>query len=467
MEVQPSRDPEEAGADGHHRPPLNRIARRGLLAGAAAATGTAAPPPPFAAAAPPRPVAAAFRPGLFRSFFLGGFECSAHRRADGRRLDLIAATRHDRLAGQDYRQLAAHGIRAARDGVRWHLVEAGAPGRYDWSSFLPMLRAAEAADMQVCWDLCHYGWPDGLDVFSAAFVDRLARYAGAFARLHLEETGRPPVACPVNEISFLAWAGGDMARMNPGARGRGHELKRQLARATIAATHAVREAAPGARVLAIDPVIHVVPRAGQDPGPAAAYTEAQFQAWDMLAGRRAPGLGGAPGLLDVVGVNYYWNNQWEHGGGPISPFDPRARPLHARLAAVHARYGRPLFLAETSIEGDLRAPWLRHVGGEVREAIRRGVPVEGVCLYPVLSHPGWDDGRYCQNGLFEMEPHHDGRRPVHAPLAAELQLQQTLFAVLFGQQDGKNRAEGAGGPQPGPPRRPASTAPAGPERWEP
>jgi hypothetical protein len=110
-----------------------------------------------------------------------------------------------------------------------------------------MLRAAEAAGTQVAWDLCHYGWPDGLDVFSAAFVDRLARYAAAFARLHLEETGRAPVVCPVNEISFLAWAGGDMARMNPWARGRGHELKRQLARAAIAATHAVRERrrAPG------------------------------------------------------------------------------------------------------------------------------------------------------------------------------------------------------------------------------
>ena len=107
---------EEAGADGHHHPPLNRVARRGLLVGAAAAAGTAAlaPAPPFATAAPPHPVAAALRPGLFRSFFLGGFECSAHRRADGRRHDLLAATRHDALAEQDYRQLVGHGIRAAR-----------------------------------------------------------------------------------------------------------------------------------------------------------------------------------------------------------------------------------------------------------------------------------------------------------------------------------------------------------------
>src|SRR4051794_37304042 len=66
----------------------------------------------------------AVRPALFRSFFLGGFECSSHRRRDGRRLDLIAATRHDLLAFEDYQQLSEHGIRTARDGVRWHQVEA-------------------------------------------------------------------------------------------------------------------------------------------------------------------------------------------------------------------------------------------------------------------------------------------------------------------------------------------------------
>ncbi len=60
----------------------------------------------------------AFQPSLFRSFFLGGFECSTLRRADGRRLDLIAGTRHDLSAEEDYRQLTEHGIHAARDGVR-------------------------------------------------------------------------------------------------------------------------------------------------------------------------------------------------------------------------------------------------------------------------------------------------------------------------------------------------------------
>ena len=384
-----------------------------------------------------------FRPSLFRSVFLGGFECSSHRRGDGRRLDLIAGTHHDLLATEDYRQLAEHGIRAARDGVRWHLVEAGAPGHYDWSPVLPLLRAAEAAGVEVVWDLFHYGWPDGLDIFAPAFIDRFARYAAAFARLHLEGTGRAPRVCPVNEISFLAWCGGDMGRINPRTEGRGGELKRQLVRAALAGADAVRAAAPGALVFAIDPIINIHPQPGQDPRPVETYNGYQWEAWDLLTGRTEPELGGHAGAFDVLGVNYYWNNQWLDEAEPLSPFDAaRFVPVHKLFARAHARYGKPIFLAETSIEGWPRAGWLRFIAEEVREAIRQGVPMEGICLYPVLSHMGWDEDRYCPNGLFELEPKH-GRRLVHAPLAEELRRQQAEFAAFFAGREAGGRQAGA------------------------
>ncbi len=366
---------------------------------------------------------------LFDSFFLGGFECSTQRRADGRRLDLIAGTRHDLLALEDYRQLTEHGIRSARDGVRWHLIETS-PGQYDWSPVLGLLRAAQQVGVQVVWDLCHYGWPDGLDVFSAAFVERFAAYAAAFARLHVEETGRAPMLCPVNEISFFAWAAGDMARFQPKCQGRGGELKRQLVRAALAATLAVRAAAPGALVFAIDPIIEIHPKPGQDPGPVAAYNECQWESWDMLTGRMAPELGGFPEAFDVMGVNYYWNNQWLDGAEPLSVFDAaRHTPPHVLFGRAHRRYGRRIFLAETSIEAWPRAGWLRYITEEVREAMRQGTPMEGACLYPVLSHMGWDEDRYCPNGLFELEPKH-GRRLVYQPLAEELKRQQAEMAAL-------------------------------------
>lgn len=42
-----------------------------------------------------------YRASTFNSFFMAGFECSAHRRRDRRRLDLIAATDHDRFVTAD------------------------------------------------------------------------------------------------------------------------------------------------------------------------------------------------------------------------------------------------------------------------------------------------------------------------------------------------------------------------------
>jgi hypothetical protein len=59
---------------------------------------------------------------LFRSPFMGGFECSTHRLRSGRRLDVIAATGHDRFAFEDYCRLAAAGLRTVRDGVRSQLT---------------------------------------------------------------------------------------------------------------------------------------------------------------------------------------------------------------------------------------------------------------------------------------------------------------------------------------------------------
>ena len=91
---------------------------------------------------------AAPSPATFDSFVLGGWEASTHRLRNGRRLDLIEAVGHDRHAAQDYRQLAALGIRACRDGARWHLVEPE-PGRYDFSSLTPMMTAARDTGTQV------------------------------------------------------------------------------------------------------------------------------------------------------------------------------------------------------------------------------------------------------------------------------------------------------------------------------
>ncbi len=279
--------------------------------------------------------------------------------------------------------------------------------------------------------------------------------AGATHVIRARSRRRPIVITPVNEISFLSWAGGDHAIFNPMARGRGDELKRQLARCAIEGIRAAWSVDPTIRITHTDPVINVIPRPGEPwTAPVALErTEAQFQAWDMISGRLHPELGGRPEYLDVLGLNYYCHNQWTVDGPPldwIGP-DPAYVAPASLFARVHARYGRPMYISETGIEAELRPAWFAHVCRETAKALEAGLPMEGVCLYPVMNHPGWVDDRHCPNGLIDYDPA-TYRRWLDEPLLAELVRQQDMFATRFGD------AEAKGPPRRAPPaRRPPLT----------
>ena len=385
---------------------------------------------------------------VFQSFWIGGFECSTHRlprrkalgRFAGQRLDLVASTKHDQFALDDYARLRQAGIRTARDGVRWHLIERSG-SRYDFSSLVPMLRAARETQTQVIWDLLHYGWPDGLNIWGTAFVERFARFARVTAEVMLEETGGPIYVTPVNEISFVAWGGGDAGFLNPFAKQRGPELKAQLVRSAIAAIEAVREVDPSARICHAEPIIHIAadPDYPEEAAAAEDYRQSQFQAWDMLSGRICSELGGRPEYLDLLGVNYYSNNQWIHQDPHtpqsrrrknvlLPPSHPLHRPIREMLREVYERYQRPIFIAETGIEGDARPSWLRYIGQEARAAAAAGVELEGLCLYPIIDYPGWGDDRHCYSGLWGYADD-EGRREIYEPFAQELAHQQQLWTT--------------------------------------
>ncbi len=124
-------------------------------------------------------------PTLFETFWMGGFESATHINRFRRRLDMLAATQHDRFADTDYALLRSIGMGAARDAARWHLIERD--GHFDFDTLAPLVRAARRHDVQVIWTLCHYGWPRDVDVFAPDFPARFARYAGAVARFIAQE----------------------------------------------------------------------------------------------------------------------------------------------------------------------------------------------------------------------------------------------------------------------------------------
>jgi hypothetical protein len=362
----------------------------------------------------------------FATFFQAGFECSSHRRRDGVRLDLIRATSHDKHVLRDYRLCKDLGFGTIRDGLRWHLI-GKTPGKYDWSSWLQALEAAEAVGMQVIWDLFHYGSPDCVDQAAPDFPERFTDFAMAALEVQRSVTGRPPLVCPLNEINFMSWAVevGYFPRIGPNEIG---WFKRQLVRTGIGAATAIRSQYPDATIVWAEPLVHIAPHNQRRPTKRAAEgaRQGQFQSYDWITGRTEPEMGGDPSLVDVIGLNFYPHNQWYYEGPTIPMGHHEYRPLADMLVEVAERYGKPLFLSETGAEGTGKASWLHYVCGEAREAMDRGAPVEGICWYPITAYPGWDNSRHAETGLLSTVVA-DGSRHVDQRLLSEFEAQRTLF----------------------------------------
>lgn len=377
-------------------------------------------------------------PALFKSLWMAGFEGASHINSSGRRLDMVHATQHDLLVDSDYAMLREFGIQVVRESVRWHLIERG--GRFDFSSLAPMLAAANQQGIQVNWTLCHYGWPDDLDLFSPAFVHRFARFAGEVARYIADHSNAEPLYSPINEISFICWAVCHSDLMYPYAvhsKGRDGELKRQLVRASIAAIESVWEVDPRARIVHVDPIIHIIAPVGRPDleSAARAQRDSMFEAWDMLCGTRDQDLGGHPKYLDILGVNYYHSNQWEYLTNDRLHWhlqDSRRVPLHRLLHEVHQRYGVPMIIGETSHVGSGRGEWVREIAAEVCLARQQGVPVEGICLYPIVDRTDWENDHHWHNsGLWDVAADAEGvlRRVINQDYLADFLEAQRHLAL--------------------------------------
>ncbi|HYE41922.1 MAG TPA: hypothetical protein VEA15_00890 [Caulobacteraceae bacterium] len=361
------------------------------------------------------------RDSLFPTFFLSGFECSSFDWRGGTpavgpdgpvsvRRDLACETGHDRNLLDDYALLRSLGIAVAREGANWPMIDLGG-GRHDLARLDPYIEAANRHQILPIWDLCHYGYPDGLDPFSDAFVERFAAYARAVAGYVGARTRGPHFFTPINEITFFGFMAGEWGWAAPFLKTRAdrERLRLALCRADIAAVKAIREVLPGARIVHVDPLVLVAAPRDRPDLQAAAEHETfvdTFRAFDILAGLEHPELGGGPEVLDVVGVNCYSFGQMEYReSGPhaaLPPGDDRIRPLCELLVMVWERYRRPMVVAETSGLHEGRKDWLNDVVCECLAAVNKGVELHGICLFPAIDMPDWHNGRWVHNGLVDL-----------------------------------------------------------------
>lgn len=371
-----------------------------------------------------------------RSFWMGGYEGADHRNSSGQQVDIHAANAHLRRIDDDYALLPPLGIRTVRESIGWRAFEAlGA--REGERRVLAAAQAARRAGLQVIWTLHHYGVPDDVDLFGSDLPERFADFCERVAKILPRWDDDPPWFQPINEISFLSWAATSTVLIHPhrpSSPAQGYALKRNLVRAALRGCDALWSVRSDARIVHTDPVVHVVAAAPRDDwvAQAEALRESQFEAWDMLCGRLEPTLGGSPRYLDVLGLNYYHSNQWSHPDDERLHWhlrDPRRRDPATLFAEVWKRYGRPLIVAETGHVGDGRARWIDEIALAARRAREAGVPLEGLCLYPLLDRPDWEDAqRWHRSGLWDVDPRTLERR-LHIPAAQRLRHWQRELPV--------------------------------------
>ena len=348
----------------------------------------------------------------FQSFWWAGYECTDQLNCFGNRVDLLRVSGHLQLLNEDYAHLHSFAIRTVREGIQWSQVEKRAY-QYDWSVVSDIMAEGHRQGIQQVWDLCHFGYPDDLTPLHPMFARRFAALCRAF--VHFYRAQYPDdtlIVTPINEVSFMSWLGGDACGTSPYCTKQGWEVKVGLMRAYIEGVAAMREIDPTIRILTTEPLVQIVPPMNATRKQiinAAIADENQFQSVDMLAGRIAPELGGSPEYLDILGFNYYYNNQWIDGTNIFLGWnddipDSRWLPLRHLLMKAYRRYGRPIALTETSHPGIDRPFWIEMIGRECAAVLQAGVPLFGACIYPIVDRPDWDHlDHWHHSGLWDAD----------------------------------------------------------------
>ncbi|MEO6547705.1 MAG: amine oxidase [Ferruginibacter sp.] len=373
----------------------------------------------------------------FKSFWMGGFECTDKLNAFGNRVDFLRVTGHSQLVDEDYKRVSLLNMTTVREGIRWSQVEK-TPYRYDWTEVARMIQIGKNNNVQQIWDLCHFGFPDDLTPLHPMFARRFASLCTAFVHFYRSiDVDGALIVTPINEVSFLSWLGGDARGTSPYCVGQGWEVKYRLMKAYIEGVAALKEADPSIRILTTEPLVNIVASDHTNSAQvndAANRNDHQFQVTDILSGRMCPELGGRPEYLDILGYNYYYDNQWVFGPNEILKWadesnDPRFIPLHRLLINAYQRYECPLVITETSHPKEDRPLWIEMIAEECALVLDYDIPLWGVCWYPVVDRPDWDQLDYWhQAGLWDGEYKLDGvNRILHVPSAAALLNAQKLL----------------------------------------
>ncbi len=338
------------------------------------------------------------------------------RRRGERVLDEYALTQHYRYWRSDLRLATDLGVKAIRYGIPWYKVNP-APGVFDWQWVDQVLNyAVHDCGLTLLIDLMHYGTPLWLDneFLNQRYPQAVASYARAFA----ERYGNlVHYYTPLNEPLINSQFCGEWGIWPPYLRGDDGfiHLMLALSRGIIATVEAIRDVDPDAEMVHVEAATLYETDDPQVQEHVRLRNEQGFLATDLVLGRvdqehplagwlQQHGVGRTTlrsfrehaVQLDVLGLNYYPTLS-VHAlratarGAVRTSVDGGQAGLERLLQTWHARYGLPLFLSETSVNGSAaaRTAWLDASISSVVRLRAAGVPILGYTWWPLFDLVDW------------------------------------------------------------------------------
>jgi len=355
------------------------------------------------------------------------------------RLDEYELTQHYRFWREDLDLAAETGATMIRWGIPWYRVEP-APGVFDWAWLDQVVSHMDGLGLECVVDLMHYGTPRWLSFLDDEYPTRVAAYAAAVASRYRDRWRR---WTPLNEPVINAIYCGETGVWPPHRTGQEGftALAVALAEGICRTQRAIAEVQPEATFVHVDAGFRY---AGDEfPLPLPELLERRFAVLDLVTGSAAPHAWlrshGAPAARlewfaenavqpDIVGVNYYPAfTTISYADGVAQPVEAGTDGLEDLLRTYHQRYGRPLFVTETSRNGtvDERLAWLRDSVALIHRLRAEGMPVVGYTWWPLFALFDWLcrdsdeplDRWLLQMGLADLERDAEGvLRRVRTPL---------------------------------------------------
>jgi len=373
----------------------------------------------------------------FPSFVWGaGMECSFLPHLN---VDQFEWTQHDRFWRQDLRLAREQlGITHLRYAFPWHVLEPKR-GTFNWAYADERIEEFEKLGITPLMDVMHFGtplwlkqavgdpeFPESLESFTEALVSRYGRSVKTW--------------CPFNEPLVSALFSGDFGFWPPHSRKwRGYmPVLSRIVQAVSRGIRAIRRAAPEANVLLCDAAENYKTRVPSLQKEVNRRNLRRFLVMDLLTGRvdqqhplyhwlHSYGMSDLdmawfranPQFPDVLGLDYYPHSDWQldlHMGNVRQQRATNPLGLYGVAGAYYQRYGLPLMLTETSVDGQPinREIWLENTIDHIRRLREEGVPMLGLIWWPMLDQLDWDGamthriGKLHQVGLFTLKRQPDG-----------------------------------------------------------